>query len=244
MGLSTRYTCFKAHVTDSESQYWYKSFEATFLPELSSKVIDVIVNYIGPLIGSQSGSLAHNLVYGYLHAKMPDEVSRNAHGVYREDFWGKEVPEELPFPRINELAAFETRIRESPVGDVQGGGRDCSAPHCAGHQWERRLQQSRWLIRSRLFDRPIVKPYREEIPSLLTIRRARPSFHSVRDRMGGCKRFFACANAEKAKFASPIGTLGRVNPPKHGKGGKCHKRTSPTASCSTTPLPPLEDLII
>ena len=137
--LMVAYPQAKIILVERDVEDWYKSFDETVVTELFSKVSDVIVNYIEPLIGSQLGSMNRKLVYGYFQAKNPDEVRRNARRIYREHyrrireavpserllnyrlgegweplchFLGKEVPEGLPFPRINEVAALKAKVRE------------------------------------------------------------------------------------------------------------------------------------
>lgn len=137
--LMLAYPDAKIILVERDIEDWYRSFEATFITELFSKVSDAVVNYIEPLIGNLIGSLIRKLVYEYFHAKTPDEVRQNARDVYREhykrireaapeerlleyrlgqgwgplcDFLGKEVPEGLSFPRINEVAALKAAIRE------------------------------------------------------------------------------------------------------------------------------------
>lgn len=137
--LMDAYPQAKIILVERDVEDWYKSFDETVVPELFSKVSDVIVNYIEPLIGSQLGSMNRKLVYGYFQARNPDEVRRNARRIYREHyrrireavpserllnyrlgegweplchFLGKEAPEGLPFPRINEVAALKAKVRE------------------------------------------------------------------------------------------------------------------------------------
>ncbi|CAF9918780.1 MAG: hypothetical protein ALECFALPRED_000825 [Alectoria fallacina] len=137
--LMAAYPDAKIILVERDIEDWFKSFEATAITELFSKVADVIVNYIEPLIGSQIGPMNRELVYGFFNAKTPDEVRQNARGVYQEHYrrirevapkerlleyrlsegWGplcsfleKEVPKGLPFPRINETAALKVKIRE------------------------------------------------------------------------------------------------------------------------------------
>ena len=129
----------KIVLVERDIEDWYRSFDATVLTELFSRVADVIVNYIEPLVGSLIGPMSRKLIYGYFHASTLDEVRQNARGVYREhyrrireavpkerlleyrlgegwgplcDFLGKEVPDGLPFPRINEAAALRAKVRE------------------------------------------------------------------------------------------------------------------------------------
>lgn len=147
--LIAAYPDAKIILVERDIEDWYKSFEATVVTSLFSKVADVIVNYIEPLIGSQIGPMTRKLVYGYFYAKTPDEVRNNARGVYREhyrrireaapkerileyrlgDGWGplcdfleKEVPEGLPFPRINEAAALQAKIRETQREKFKAAG--------------------------------------------------------------------------------------------------------------------------
>ena len=137
--LMDAYPQAKIILVERDVEDWYRSFDETVVTELFSKVSDVIVNYIEPLIGSQLGSMNRKLVYGYFQAKTPEEVRRNARRIYREHyrriretvpnerllnyrlgegwgplchFLGKEVPEGLPFPRINEVAALKAKVRE------------------------------------------------------------------------------------------------------------------------------------
>lgn len=127
---------------------WYRSFDATIVTELFNKVADVIVGYIEPLMGSQIGPMGRKLLYGYFHANTPDELRQNARSVYKEhhrrireaapkgslleyrlgeewgplcDFLGKDVPEGLPSPRINEAAALKARVREVQWEKLKAG---------------------------------------------------------------------------------------------------------------------------
>ena len=147
--LMAAYPDAKIVLVERDIEDWYKSFEATVISELFSRVADVIVNYIEPLVGSQAGPLSRKLIYGYFRAKTPDEVRQNAREVYQEhyrrireatpkerllnyrlgDGWaplckflGKEVPKELPFPRINELAALKAKIRENQREKFRAAG--------------------------------------------------------------------------------------------------------------------------
>ena len=138
--LMAAYPEAKIILVERDVEDWYKSFDATVVTELFNKVADVSVNYIEPLVGSQIGLMSRKSIYGYFHAKTPDEVRQNAREVYREhyrrirevtpkerlleyrlgegwgplcNFLGKEVPEGLPFPRINEVAALKAKVRET-----------------------------------------------------------------------------------------------------------------------------------
>lgn len=147
--LMAAYPDAKIILVERDVEDWYKSFEATVITELFGRVADVIVNYIEPLIGSQIGPMSRKLVYGYFHAETPEEVRQNARGVYREhykrireaapkerlldyrlddgwgplcEFLGKEVPEGLPFPRINEVVALKAKIRETQRAKFKAAG--------------------------------------------------------------------------------------------------------------------------
>ena len=140
--LIVAYPEAKIILVERDIEDWYKSFNATIITELFSRVTTVIIDYIEPMIGSQVGPLNRKLVYGYFQAKTPNEVRRNARGVYREhyrrireavpkerlleyslgegwgplcEFLGKEVPEGLPFPRVNEAAALKAIVRENQL---------------------------------------------------------------------------------------------------------------------------------
>lgn len=137
--LMAAYPEAKLILVERDIEGWYKSFDETVLMGLFGTLAGVIVDYIEPLIGSQVGPMTRKLVYGYFKAKTPDEVRQNARAIYREhyrriretapkerlleyrlgdgwaplcNFLGKEVPEGLPFPRINEAAALKAKIRE------------------------------------------------------------------------------------------------------------------------------------
>lgn len=139
----------KIVLVERDIEDWYTSFEAAVVTTLFSKVSDVIVNYIEPLIGSQIGPMNRKLIYGYFHAKTPDEVRQNARAVYREhyrrikeatpkqrlleyrlgdgweplcEFLEKDVPKGLPFPRINEAAALKAKVRETQLNLFKAGG--------------------------------------------------------------------------------------------------------------------------
>lgn len=139
----------KIILVERDIEDWYKSFEATVITELFGRVADVIVYYIEPLVGSQVGPMSRKLVYGYFGAKTPDEVRQYAREVYREhyrrireaapkerllnyrlgdgwgplcSFLGKEVPEGLPFPRVNEAAALKAKIRETQKEKFKAAG--------------------------------------------------------------------------------------------------------------------------
>lgn len=147
--LMAAYPEAKIILVERDIEDWYESFEATVVTELFSRVSTVIIDYVEPLIGSQIGPLNRNLVYGYFRAKTPDEVRQNARGVYREhyrrireaapkerlleyrlgdgwgplcDFLGKEVPEGLPFPRVNEAAALTALIRKTQLKKFKAAG--------------------------------------------------------------------------------------------------------------------------
>ena len=146
--LMVAYPEAKIILVERDVEDWYKSFDATVVTELFSKVADVTVGYVEPLVGSRIGLMSRKLIYGYFHAKTPDEVRQNARGIYRDHyrrireaapkerlleyrlgegwgplckFLGKEVPEELPFPRINEVAALKAKIREVQWGLFKKG---------------------------------------------------------------------------------------------------------------------------
>ncbi|KAF6231212.1 hypothetical protein HO173_010544 [Letharia columbiana] len=139
----------KIILVERDVEDWYRSFDATVVTELFNKVADVIVGYIEPLIGSQIGPMGRKLLYRYFHANTPDELRQNARSVYKEhyrrireaapkgrlleyrlgegwgplcDFLGKDVPEGLPFPRINEAAALKARVREVQWEKFKAGG--------------------------------------------------------------------------------------------------------------------------
>lgn len=147
--LMVAYPEAKVILVERDVEDWYKSFDATVVTELFSRVADMIVNYIEPLSGSQIGPLSRKLLYGYFHAKTPDEVRQNARRIYREHyrrireaapkerlldyrlaegwgplckFLGKEVPEGLPFPRINEVAALRAKVRETQWEKFKAAG--------------------------------------------------------------------------------------------------------------------------
>ena len=147
--LMVAYPEAKIILVERDVEDWYKSFDATVVTELFSKIANVIVNYIEPLIGSQIGPMSRKLIYGYFHAKTPDEVRQNARRVYREhyrrireatpkerllefrlgegwgplcDFLGKDVPDGLPFPRINEAAALKAKVREVQWEKLKAAG--------------------------------------------------------------------------------------------------------------------------
>ncbi len=136
----------KIVLVERDVEDWYRSFDATVVTELFSRVADMSVNYIEPLVGSQIGLLSRKILYGYFHANTPDEVRKNARGAYREhyrrireaapkerlleyrlgeewgplcNFLGKEVPE-LPFPRINEVAALKAKVRKTQLELLKG----------------------------------------------------------------------------------------------------------------------------
>ena len=146
--LMLAYPEAKIILVERDVEDWYKSFDATVITELFSRVADVTVNYVEPLVGSQIGLMSRKVVYGYFHAKTPDELRQNARGVYREhyrrireaapkekllefrlgegwgplcNFLGKEVPEGLPFPRVNESAALKAKVRETQWELIKGG---------------------------------------------------------------------------------------------------------------------------
>ena len=137
--LMVAYPEAKIVLVERDIEDWYRSFDAIFVTELFSRVAGVSVNYIEPLVGSQIGLLSRKILYGYFHANTPDEVRKNARGVYREHyrrireaapkerlleyrlgegweplckFLGKEMPD-LPFPRINEVAALKAKVRKT-----------------------------------------------------------------------------------------------------------------------------------
>ena len=138
--LMVAYPEAKIILVERNIEDWYKSFDATVITELFSKAADVSVQYIEPLVGSQIGLMSRKLIYGYFLAKTPDEVRQNAREVYGEHyrrireavpkdrlldyrlgedweplckFLGKEVPEGVPFPRINEVDALKAKVRET-----------------------------------------------------------------------------------------------------------------------------------
>lgn len=76
--LMIAYPQAKIILVERDVEDWYKSFDETVVTELFSRLSDVVVNYIEPLIGSQLGSMNRKLVYGYFQAKNPEEVRRNA----------------------------------------------------------------------------------------------------------------------------------------------------------------------
>lgn len=137
--LMLAYPEAKIILVERDVEDWYKSFDATVITELFSKVADVTVGYIEPMLGSQVGPLSRKIIYGYFHAKTPDDVRFNARKIYNQhyksireaapkerlleyrlgDGWGplckfleKDVPEGRSFPRINEAAALKTKVRE------------------------------------------------------------------------------------------------------------------------------------
>lgn len=137
--LTAAYPEAKIILVERHVEDWYKSFDGSVVTELYSKVSDVIFGYVEPLVGSHTGFLSRKLILGHL-AKTPDEVRQNARRIYREHyrrireaapkeklleyclsegwgplcrFLGKEVPEGLPFPRINETAALKAVMRET-----------------------------------------------------------------------------------------------------------------------------------
>lgn len=147
--LMAAYPEAKIILVERDIEDWYKSFSATVVTELFSRVTTVIVDYIEPLIGSRYGRLSQKIVYGYFEAETPNEVRQNARGVYREhyrrireaapkgrlleyrlgegwgplcEYLGKEVPEGLPFPRVNEAAAFKAIIRETQLKMFKAAG--------------------------------------------------------------------------------------------------------------------------
>ena len=147
--LMAAYPEAKIILVQRDIEDWYKSFDATIITELFSRVTTVIVDYVEPLIGSRIGALNRKLVYGYFQAETPDEVRQNARGVYREhyrrireaapkerlleyrlgegwgplcDFLGKEVPEGLHFPRVNEAAAMKAIVRETQLKKFEAAG--------------------------------------------------------------------------------------------------------------------------
>lgn len=130
----------KIILAERDVEDWYKSFDASVVTKLYSRISDVIFVYVEPLIESNTGFLSRKLFFEYFHAKTPDEVRQNARRAYREHYrrireaatkeklleyrlgegrgplcrvLGKEVPEELPFPRINETAALKAVMRET-----------------------------------------------------------------------------------------------------------------------------------
>lgn len=138
--LMAAYPEAKIILVERDVEGWYKSFDASFVTELYSRVSHVIFGYVEPLVGSHAGFLSRKLILGYFHAKTPDEVRQNARRAYREHyrrvreaapkeklseyhlgegwgplcrFLGKEVPEGTPFPRINETAALKAAARET-----------------------------------------------------------------------------------------------------------------------------------
>ena len=151
--LMLAYPEAKIVLVERDVEDWYKSFDAAVITKLFSKVADVTVGYIEPLLGSQVGPLSRKIIYGYFHANNPDEVRQNARRVYKEhyrqireaapkerlleyrlgDGWGplckflgKKVPEGRAFPRINEAAALKAKVRKI--------------------QWEMIVSLSRYLV--------------------------------------------------------------------------------------------------
>ena len=106
---------------------------------LFSRLADVFVYYIEPLIGSNSGRISRKLVYSYFGASNPEELRKNCRSVYLQhyerirqlaasdpgrllefdlesgwkplcEFLGKEEPQ-IEFPRINETDALIKVVR-------------------------------------------------------------------------------------------------------------------------------------
>ena len=128
----------KIILVERDVEDWYQSFDIV-ITELFSKAADVSVKYLEPLFGSQIGLMSRKMIYGYFHAKSPDQLRQNAREVYHEhyrrirqaapkeklleyrmgDGWeplckflGKNMPEGVPFPRKNEAAALRAKFRD------------------------------------------------------------------------------------------------------------------------------------
>lgn len=103
--LMAAYPKAKIILVERDVEDWYKSFDETVVTELFSKVADVIVDYVEPLIGSQVGPMSRKIIYGYFHAKTPDEVLQNAREVYREHY--RRIREATPKERLLEYRLGE-----------------------------------------------------------------------------------------------------------------------------------------
>ena len=113
--LIVAYPEAKIILVERDIEAWYKSFEATIITELFSKVTTVFVDYIEPLVGSQVGRMNRKLVYGYFQAQTPNEVRRNARGIYREHY--RRIREAAPKDRLLEYQLGEGW---SPLCDFLG----------------------------------------------------------------------------------------------------------------------------
>ena len=138
--LMAAYPEAKIILVERDVEDWYKSFDATIITALFNKTADMTISYVEPLIGSQIGLMSRKMIYGYFHADTPDGVRQHAREVYREhyrrireatpkerlleyrlgegweplcEFLGKKVPEGVPFPRINDVAALRAKLRET-----------------------------------------------------------------------------------------------------------------------------------
>ena len=136
--LMAAYPEAKIILVERDVEDWHKSFDI-IITELFSKAADVSVKYLEPLVGSRIALMSRKMIYGYFHANTPDQLRQNAREVYQEhyrrireaapkeklleyrlgDGWeplckflGKNIPEGVPFPRINEAAALRAVFRD------------------------------------------------------------------------------------------------------------------------------------
>ena len=148
--LIAAYPQAKIILVERDIEDWYKSFDIV-ITEPFSKAADVSVKYLEPLVmGSQIALMSRKMIYGYFHANTPDQLRQNAREVYQEhyrrireaapkeklleyrlgDGWeplckflGKNIPEGVPFPRMNEAAALRARFRANQWKLLKGAAR-------------------------------------------------------------------------------------------------------------------------
>lgn len=115
---------------------WYKSFDEVAMSKVGSR-LTLLIAYLSPSFFGPLAFLFRGIVQGYFHSSDQAELRRNARQVYLEHydnirkltpkarllefdlaagweplcaFLGKEVPK-CPFPRINERAAINEKMR-------------------------------------------------------------------------------------------------------------------------------------
>ena len=136
--LIAAYPEAKIILVERDVEDWYQSFDV-IITELFSRAADLSVEYLEPLVGSQSALMSRKMIYGYFHANTPSQLRQNARQVYQEhykrirqaapkdrlleyrlgDGWeplckflGKNMPDAVPFPKKNEAAALRAKFRD------------------------------------------------------------------------------------------------------------------------------------
>jgi len=65
---------------------WYTLFDTGVMTSLWGPSADIIVNYIEPLLGSNSGRTCRKMLQGFFAAATPDEIRRKARDVYMQQY--------------------------------------------------------------------------------------------------------------------------------------------------------------